>query len=301
MSHPIRSILVGSSLTPGSDAVVGDALVLARALGAKLRIVHGFAPPIAHAVEAPPAAWLDPESLLRREEELRQSLTAQVERLGVRGEELEAMALGPQSAHRLLIAAARQSRADLIVVGAREHGRFLGSTAERVVRQAHAPVFIRRATLQLPPQRVLLPVDLSERAGEAFLTGIDFLGQLSEPDGAWPRVEALFVLLDFVHQLAPQFTAAQVHGLAEQELRRFVEGGAPGRAVEQRLRVGEVVPEILAEIGAFGADLVILGTHGRGGFERFLLGSVAEYLARASSCNVLIVPPADRREAKTAA
>jgi nucleotide-binding universal stress UspA family protein len=301
MSDLIRSILVGSSLTPASDAVVGDALALARAVGAKLRIVHGFAPPIPHAVESPPASWLDPEALLRREQELRQALAAQVERLGVGDEELEALAIGPLPAHRLLIEAARETRADLVVVGAREHGRFLGSTAERVVRQAHAPVFIRRAPLRLPPQRVLLPVDLSERAADAFRTGIEVLGQIGERAGHWPRVEALFVLLDFVHQLAPQFTAAQVHGLAEQELRRFVESGAAGRAVEQRLRVGEVVPEILAEIDAFGADLVILGTHGRGGFERFLLGSVAEYLARASSCNVLIVPPARLRDAMNAA
>jgi nucleotide-binding universal stress UspA family protein len=114
-------------------------------------------------------------------------------------------------------------------------------------------------------------------------------------------VEALFVLLDFVNQLAPQFTPAHVHAMAEQELGRFVDGVRQGRTVERRLRVGEVVPEILAEIDAFAADLVVLGTHGRGGFERFLLGSVAEYLARAATCNVLIVPPRAAGEVAAAA
>jgi nucleotide-binding universal stress UspA family protein len=301
MSHRIQSILVGSSLSPASDGVVGDALALARALGATLRVVHGFSPPVGHATEAPPASWLDPDLLVRREQELRQTLTAQIERLGVRDEELAGLALGPLPAHRLLVDVAREVHADLIVVGAREHGRFLGSTAERVVRRAHTPVFIRRGPVQLPPQRVLLPVDLSERAAEAVRVGIELLAQLGERGGPWPQVEALFVLLDFVNQLAPQFTAAQVHGLAEQELRRFVEGAAGGRAVERRLRVGEVVPEILAEIDSLSADLVILGTHGRGGFERFLLGSVAEYLARAATCNVLIVPPANLHQAAAAA
>lgn len=301
MNHPIRSILVGSSLSPTSDAVVAAALALARALGAKLRVVHGYLPPVGPVGEAVPSIWLDPELLAGRERELRADLNAQVERLGVRGDELAGLALGPLPAHRLLVEAAREAHADLIVVGAREHGHLLGSTAERVVRSAHTPVFIRRQVVRLPPARVLLPVDLSERAAEALRAGLGFLTQLGEQRGGWPRVEALFVLLDYVHQLSLQFSKEQVHGLAEQELGRFVDAAAEGRPVERRLRVGEVLPEILAEIDSLSADLVILGTHGRGGFQRFLLGSVAEYLARAATCNVLIVPPANADQAAPAA
>jgi nucleotide-binding universal stress UspA family protein len=38
-------------------------------------------------------------------------------------------------------------------------------------------------------------------------------------------------------------------------------------------------------------DLVILGTHGRGGFKRLVLGSVASEVVRHARCNVLVVPP----------
>lgn len=297
----VRTLVVGSSLSPSSDAVVKDALALARALGAKLRVVHAFSPPIAYAGEAAPGYWLDPELLARREGELRGLLAAQVARCGVRDDELDGLALSTLPAARLLVEAARESSAELVVVGAREKGHLLGSTAERVLRLATTPVFIRRAPLRLPLRSVLLPVDLSPRAADALRTGVDFLGQLGRGAAPAPRIEVLFVLLDFAGLLPTQFTPAQVHDMAERELRTFVEAAAPGQAVDCRVRVGEVVPEILGELDGLAADLAVLCTHGRGGFERFLLGSVAESLARTAKCNLLVVPPAERQRQRAAA
>ncbi len=47
---------------------------------------------------------------------------------------------------------------------------------------------------------------------------------------------------------------------------------------------------ILQQAEDWGADLIVMGTHGRGGLYRFLVGSVAAHVARKSACPVLIVP-----------
>ena len=61
--------------------------------------------------------------------------------------------------------------------------------------------------------------------------------------------------------------------------------------VAPRVETGFVDTAILDRIEQWGPDLVILGTHGRGGFERFLLGSVASTVVRDGWTNVLVIPP----------
>ena len=53
------------------------------------------------------------------------------------------------------------------------------------------------------------------------------------------------------------------------------------------IRTGEVVSEILAAIGAFEVDLIVIPTHGRRGLKKVLLGSVAEQVIRESPVPVL--------------
>jgi nucleotide-binding universal stress UspA family protein len=53
----------------------------------------------------------------------------------------------------------------------------------------------------------------------------------------------------------------------------------------------DVRREILAQAQTLLADLIVMGSHGRSGFERLLLGSVAENVVRTSSCPIMVVPP----------
>jgi nucleotide-binding universal stress UspA family protein len=64
------------------------------------------------------------------------------------------------------------------------------------------------------------------------------------------------------------------------------------RIITQETR-GEM-RKILAEIHKLQADLVIMGSHGRGAIYRTLLGSTSEGVLHRSSCPVLIVPPLGR-------
>lgn len=63
-----------------------------------------------------------------------------------------------------------------------------------------------------------------------------------------------------------------------------------GVTVETELREGNAVREILHAAQDWGADVIVLGTHGRGGFERLVLGSVTEKVLRQASSAVLTVP-----------
>lgn len=62
-----------------------------------------------------------------------------------------------------------------------------------------------------------------------------------------------------------------------------------GLAVRAALRTGTAHRELLALVEAERADLVVVGTHGRGGLDRALLGSVADRLIRLAPCPVLAV------------
>jgi nucleotide-binding universal stress UspA family protein len=58
------------------------------------------------------------------------------------------------------------------------------------------------------------------------------------------------------------------------------------------VRQGHPVTAIVEHAGQMGADLLVIGTHGRSGFERLMLGSVTEKVLRKVRCPVLTVPPA---------
>jgi nucleotide-binding universal stress UspA family protein len=78
---------------------------------------------------------------------------------------------------------------------------------------------------------------------------------------------------------------------AEQRLTEFVAEYAAGVAVETKVVRALPVEGILAAAAEAGADLIAMGTHGRSGFNRWMLGSVTERVLRASHVPILTVHP----------
>ncbi len=75
------------------------------------------------------------------------------------------------------------------------------------------------------------------------------------------------------------------------EVQRFVNADSPPDVpIEVLVSEGDTAGEILRQATALPADLLVLGTHGRSGFRRLLLGSVTEKVLRQASCPVLSVP-----------
>jgi nucleotide-binding universal stress UspA family protein len=77
------------------------------------------------------------------------------------------------------------------------------------------------------------------------------------------------------------------------DLQRFTATtGTSGVTVEFKIAEGPTVTSICDEAAAGRADVMVVGTHGRSGVERLVLGSIAEKLLRKAPCSVLAVPPA---------
>ena len=298
MTQPLRRIVVGSSLAPQSDGVLSSALAFARLVAAKLEVVHAYVPPMPYIGDPFPVAWASDELLADHEAALERSLADQAERVGARPGEITGFRLTPSPPALALEEAAKKFDAGLIVVGPAESGsriarRLLGSTSDRLLRHSGRPILLARSPFREVPRQVLLPIDFSRPSMEALAWGGELLRTFGEEH--WPVVEALFVLSPFPDQTELQFTSAQVERLALDELDRALvklkSAGAIGD-IGKRIRTGRPSDEILAEIHDRAVELVILGTHGRSGLERFMLGSVASDITRDARCSVIIVPPA---------
>jgi nucleotide-binding universal stress UspA family protein len=277
----IQTILVGTDLDRESESLVGTAVSLARAAGARVHVVYAFNPPTGFMSEL--GAGLDPAILAEEEQRCREAVADQVRRLGLGAAELHGQTVRSGAPHRVIPELAEEISADLVVIGATAGGRLhrrLGSTADRVLRRAICPVLVVRGELRVPPRKILAPVDLSSLAADSFRTGLGLVAQLG---GGAPEVEALFVLNVIQRQVAPQFTPEQVDRFAAEELGRF--------EVKRKVRAGHTREEIFAEVADFRPDLVLLGTHGTGGFDRLVIGSVAADVSREAPCSVLVVPP----------
>lgn len=295
----MRTVLIGTDLDRDSDALVSTGLQVARAAGAKVHLAFSFAPPVVYLSEL--GAGVDDPILAQEELRCREALAEQARQAGIAEGELHGLSVRRGAPHRMLPELAAEIGADLLVVGATAGGRLhrrLGSTADRVLRRSPCPVLVVRGGLRVPPRKVLAPVDLSPLSAEAFGRGLGVLSGLGTGTEAQSEVEALFVLGVIQRQVSPQFAPEQVDRFAAGELERFVEAhaGAAAGSVLRKVRAGSTREEILAEIADYGADLVVLGTHGLGGFDRFVIGSVAADVTREAPCSVLVVPPAAMRD-----
>ena len=291
----IDMVLIGTSLGEESDRVVRSGLAVARAAGARAFLVHAAQPEpqlVGYEVGAGPV--LDLEQIAQGEEELQR----QIERLGADGPDLAGSKVKIGAPHRILVETAEEMGADLIVVGATGSGPFaaelLGSTADRVLRKAPCPVLIVRGELPVPPRRVLAPVDLSTLSGDSFRCGLQLLARLV--GSAEVQVQAVLALSLLDALAFRQRTGMSVEQAAQHvgaQLQRFVLENRSDLPfpVETAVLPGEPRLEILREVEEHPVDLLILGTHGRGGMDRLVLGSVASTVARKAPCSVLVIPP----------
>jgi nucleotide-binding universal stress UspA family protein len=141
----------------------------------------------------------------------------------------------------------------------------------------------------LPLRTILHPTDFSERSVNAF----EVACSLARDSGA--RLIVLHVLERPVIAYTGVAMAPPAPGPSEEErtalLKRLnqVQPPAPAVAVEHRLEQGDPATGILQVAQEAGCDLIVMGTHGRTGLGRLLLGSVAEQVLRKAPCPVLTV------------
>lgn len=194
--------------------------------------------------------------------------------------------------------AARSAGADVVVVGREGERGFrallLGTTAERVIRNAAAPVLIVKRPARAPYRRLLAAIDLSE-GSRAVLQGASRLARSG--DRALDVVHAYQTAYDsMLLRMGPPGGVADYHRRcradAQASAAELVENAGMASGVEAVfVRRGEPRTTVLSVARSRRSDLIAVGTHGRTGLGHVLLGSVAEGIIRHATADVLVVRP----------
>ena len=148
--------------------------------------------------------------------------------------------------------------------------------------------------------KVLVPVDFSEPARRALAWAFDYAAR------APCELHLLHVVEDHLGDslsgLARQRMAAELGAIAaaaEAELERMLPDPEERAAVPvvRHVTHGKPAPEILRIADKLGAEMIVMGAHGRSGLDRLLIGSVAEKIVRGARCPVVCVKPGPGRGA----
>ena len=190
----------------------------------------------------------------------------------------------------LILDKARNSRADLIVIGARGRGRVgefvLGSVSHRVALHAHCSTLIVKER-EGPVKRVIVAVEGQEDGARirAWLLAHPFKN----------AVDLTIVSVVRPIPSADPFTLFPVQDWTAIALRGAEDlvKGLAAALMNHRYTVGTQVtvgdPMGVLKEHAQTADLLIIGSHGRKGLERFLLGSISHALLHGVPCPILVV------------
>jgi nucleotide-binding universal stress UspA family protein len=196
-----------------------------------------------------------------------------------------------------ILRSARDVAADLIVMGA--HRRqlldiFTGTTIERVIRKGTVPVLMVNNEAQRTYQKVIAPIDMSEASADALRAGIS-TGLISNEGAtlvhafpAWARGKMYIAGADAA-AIAKYVDDERRN--ASNELRAFLTANHLDEARwTLRIQEGEAIEVISRVVSDVQADLLVMGTHGRSGFLKTLIGSVTEEALRSLSVDILAVP-----------
>jgi len=283
----MKRILVATDFSERSDRAVRRATLLAKTSGASLSLVHVIDDD-------------QPRRILRAEQQAAEDVLAEQTR-SLR--EID----GLECASRIVLgdpfegitAAVREDEADLLVVG--PHRRqvlrdvFVGTTAERTIRASDRPVLMANGVPAGRYRHILVAVDLSECSGDA----VHAVQKLDLEAKAAVSVVHIFDAPAAGLMVRASSTEDQIKDyLADEEERASGELAAflkdlDLKPMQRFLKHNEssIAYTIFAAAREASADLIVVGTHGRTGIAKTLLGSVAEETLRSSDRDVMAVPP----------
>lgn len=278
-------ILCATDMLPRSEAAVERANMMARQLGATLRIVHVV--PSEH--EEPKARM----ALAQLEKRLRSASGSNIVAPSVlllRGSPV-------QQLRRIL----QKSAPDLLVLGPRHRhlfrGRLSGSLAERILSVHCCPLLIVKRSPVVSYHRVLLALDLSSAAREIVRTVQPIVSRPGVESSVVHAFEPRFGTLPYIPRGMESVGAANSpeRADAERAVRLLLSDHGNGLR-DSNLILSAAFPAdaIVISVKRVQPDLLVMGARGYGRFRRALLGSTATQVLDAVSCDVLLVPRGSR-------
>jgi len=262
-----RSIIVGLDFSEHSLLALRWATKLAERWGAVLHLIH--------------AASTDDPVVLdvmletgKNAKDVIDSGTHKLEQLAAElpeGIEVD-LEVSPQWPEKVLLKAAAAEGAMAVVLGSRGLDGFdrlmLGSVAQRVARYAPVPVLVCKET-EFSVDRVLVGTDFTPVCDEALRQA----AELVESDEALELVHAWIAPVAFAGAELPEPYRKRSEEQAAQQVERVL---GPGRRIAFHCALGRPFHVLSERSEEVGADLVVVGSHGRKGLGRLFLGSEAE-------------------------
>ncbi len=142
------------------------------------------------------------------------------------------------------------------------------------------PISWRRVVINI--RKILYPTDFSSYSNQAYFHAV----ALAENHGASLTILYVYSPTSAIPDIRGRREADRQYWREQLEQIRPVDTAISVRHV---LRDGDAASEIIRFAAEEGSDLIVMGTHGRTGIERLLLGSVAEKVMREAPCSVLVV------------
>lgn len=260
--------------TDGSDEgqnAVAQALVLAQACGSKLHVLQ--------VVEiVPEFEAVAPDLRACLEEEIRRQKDATTSEAGRKEVQLDYRVLHSVSPFAAIVEEAEKIRPNLIILG--RYGRtalvrlFMGSVTARVIGLSPFNVLVVPRDASLAFRRLLIASDGSEFSQAALTEVIAMAG----------RADAMLFGIAVAREEGEIIEAEEiVHGMLAAANRDGVsfQGSSP-----QGLAADEGIIRVALENHV---DLIVMGSHGRTGFQRLLMGSVTERVIGQAPCPILVV------------
>lgn len=290
----LRRLLVPLDGSPFAEAALPVAVTLVEKTDGELRLMSVLEPVIMERPElrAGDVAWSE------------RYLDGAAERIRARWSGPLSSAVFSGKAAETITSEAAAWGAELIVMST--HGRgglsrlWMGSVADRVLRAAVSPVLLVRPreedvglSEQLAVRRVVVPLDGSELAERALPYG----SVLADAFGATVLLIRSTAYPSHIGTPYLPEVMEVTQELAEQDLRE-ARGYLDAWVERLRARGLECSSLVVDEPGPARAilareagDVIVMSTHGRGGFDRAVFGSVADKVVRNAEMPVLVVPP----------
>lgn len=299
-SHCLNRILVGVDEDGRSDHAVRAGLGLARVLGSSIEILH--------AVSVPPPLWPDVNAVELASShaaaltEARKTLTAHFKGVFAEHDHAgrpldELLRVMPGHAAQVVIDRALELDAGLVVIGPHKKRRLFdfGSTARAILAKVPGNVWVQPCAAR-PIHTILAPVDLSEHSLAALRQTIC----LARAVGAEVRTLFAFMTPELGYSYGLSYPAtgptyvldearASTHKAYEEAMSR-IEWREVSHSHE--FKDGDPVEQILE--AQEGVDLIAMGTHGRTGLSRVVLGNVAYGVMRSADVPVLAMRHPER-------
>jgi nucleotide-binding universal stress UspA family protein len=282
----LEKILVAHDFSKASNNVVASAIELAKVFQSTIIPIHVLPDDV---VNEKVRSLLHETAMKKLEE-----MAAHVKKEGLAvGEPL----LMVGSPHEAIVLAAVDVNANLIVLGSGETQKGekfrLGTTAERIIQKSEKPVFVIKEGVLLNVHHILCPVDFSSPSKRALHNAITMARRFKSE---------LTIMAVCELQTSTWFTSEKYKD-KENELRYVLhkeqfddflkEFNLTDLNWTREIPKGNPAEEILSTVSRKMIDLLIMGTSGRTGFNRLLMGSVTEKVVREVPCSFLTLKSAD--------